>query len=223
MDIRPEQVKRIPYFQDLEPRILERVRSAMFEVQAGKGKLVFSEGEPAEAMFGVQSGQVKIFKLSADGREQVLRIVGPGECFNEVPIFDGGPNPANAQALEPTRLWGIRRTDMQRLLREHPAVAIGFLTAFAGKLRYFTRKVEDLSFRSVTSRVAKLLLELAEDDGGGGLRLPARFTQQEMANVVGTAREMIGRAFKTLEKEGAIKMDRHRVVIVSRAALARLL
>ena len=223
MDIRAEQVQRIPYFQDLEPRILERIRTAMFEVQAGKGQLLFSEGEPAEAMFGVQSGQVKIFKLSPDGREQVLRIIGPGECFNEVPIFDGGPNPANVQALEPTRLWGIRRTDMQRLLQEYPAVAFGFLKAFAGKLRYFTRKVEDLSFRSVTSRVAKLLLELAEDDGRGGLRLPARFTQQEMANVVGTAREMIGRAFKVLEKEGAIKMDRHRVVIVSRTALARLL
>lgn len=218
-----EQVKRNPYFQDLEPRTLERIRTAMFEVQAGKGQLLFSEGEPAEAMYGVRSGQVKIFKLSPDGREQVLRIAGPGECFNEVPIFDGGPNPANAQALESARLWGIRRTDMQRLLQEHPAVAIGFLKAFAGKLRYFTRKVEDLSFRSVTSRVAKLLLELAEDDGSGGLRLPARFTQQEMANVVGTAREMIGRAFKALEKEGAIKMDRHRVVIVSRAALARLL
>jgi CRP-like cAMP-binding protein len=75
----------------------------------------------------------------------------------------------------------------------------------------------------VTSRVAKLLLEMAEDDDSGGLRLPPRFTQQEMANVVGTAREMIGRAFKVLEKEGALKMDRHRVVIVSRAALARLL
>ena len=195
----------------------------MFEVQAGKGQLLFSEGEPAEAMYGVRSGQVKIFKLSPDGREQVLRIVGPGECFNEVPIFDGEPNPANAQALESTRLWGIRRTDMQRLLQEHPAVAFGFLKAFAGKLRYFTRKVEDLSFRSVTSRVAKSLLGMAEDDDSGGLRLPPRFTQQEMANVVGTAREMIGRAFKALEKEGAIKMDRHRVVIVSRAALARLL
>ena len=218
-----EQVKGIPYFQDLEPRTLERIRTAMFEVQAGKGQLLFSEGEPAEAMYGVRSGQVKIFKLSPDGREQVLRIAGPGECFNEVPIFDGGPNPANAQALEPTRLWRIRRTDMQRLLQEHPAVAFGFLKAFAGKLRYFTRKVEDLSFRSVTSRVAKLLLEIAEDDDSGGLRLPPRFTQQEMANVVGTAREMIGRAFKVLEKEGAIKMDRHRVVIVSRAALARML
>jgi len=112
MDILLEQVKRIPYFQDLEPRTLERICTAMFEVQAGKGQLLFSEGEPAEAMYGVRSGQVKIFKLSPDGREQVLRIVGPGQCVNEVPIFDGGPNPANAQALEPTRLWGIRRTDM---------------------------------------------------------------------------------------------------------------
>jgi CRP/FNR family transcriptional regulator len=174
-------------------------------------------------MYGLRSGQVKIFKVSPDGREQVLRIMGPGECFNEVPVFDEGTNPANAQALEPAVLWGIRRADMRRLVEEHPAVAIGFLKVFARKLRFFTQKVEDLSFRSVTSRVAKLLLEMAEDDGRGNLRLKQQFTQQEFANVVGTAREMIGRAFKALEKEGAIKLSRHRVVILSKAVLTRLL
>lgn len=185
--------------------------------------MLFTEGEPAQAMCVVRSGQVKIFKVSPDGREQVLRIASAGDCFNEVPIFDEGPNPANAEAVEPASLWGLRRTDVRRLVEEHPAIAIGFLKAFAGKLRYFTRKVEDLSFRSVTSRVAKLLLEIAEDDGKGGLRLTQQFTQQEMAAFVGTAREMIGRAFRTLEKEGAIKLDRHRIVIMSRAALARML
>lgn len=219
----PEQLKTVPYFQDLDSRVLGRIQSSVFEVGLQKGQVLFTEGEPAQAMYFVRSGQVKIFKLSPDGREQVLRIAGAGDCFNEVPIFDGGPNPANAQAVEPSALWGIRRQDIRRLVEEHPAIAIGFLKAFAGKLRYFTRKVEDLSFRSVTSRVAKLLLELAEDDGKGGLRLKQQFTQQEMASVVGTAREMIGRAFKALEKEGAIKLDRHRVVILSRAALARML
>ncbi len=216
-------LKAIPYFEDLDARALERIRVSVFDLRLVKGQVLFTEGEPAQAMYMVRSGQVKIFKVSPDGREQVLRIAAAGDCFNEVPIFDEGPNPANAQAVEPAALWGIRRTDMRRLVEEHPAIAIGFLKAFAGKLRYFTRKVEDLSFRSVTSRVAKLLLEIVEDDGKGGLRLKQRFTQQEMAAVVGTAREMIGRAFRTLEKEGAIKLERHRVVIVSRAALARLL
>ncbi len=219
----PEQLKAIPYFQDLDARALERIRARVFEGRLQKGQVLFTEGEAAQAMYVVRSGQVKIFKLSPDGREQVLRIAGPDDCFNEVPIFDEGPNPANAQAVEAAALWGIRQGDMRRLVEEHPAIAIGFLKAFAGKLRYFTRKVEDLSFRSVTSRVAKLLLEMAEDDGKGGLRLKQQFTQQEMASVVGTAREMIGRAFKALEKEGAIRLDRHRVVIVSRAALTRML
>ncbi len=219
----PEQLKAIPYFHDLDARVLDRIRASVFEVQLQKGQVLFTEGEAAQAMYVVRSGQVKIFKLSPDGREQVLRMAGAGDCFNEVPIFDNGPNPANAQAVEPAALWGIRQGDMRRLVEEHPAIAIGFLKAFAGKLRYFTRKVEDLSFRSVTSRVAKLLLEMAEDDGKGGLRLKQQFTQQEMASVVGTAREMIGRAFKALEKEGAIRLDRHRVVIVSRAALTRML
>lgn len=223
MAILADQLRTVPYFRDLEPRVIERIRGRVFEVHLDKGQILFTEGEPAEAMYVVRSGQVKICKLSPDGREQVLRIMGPGECFNEVPIFDEGPNPANAQALEPALVWGIRRADMRQLLAEHPAVAIGFLKVFAGKLRYFTRKVEDLSFRSVTSRVAKLLLEIAEDDGRGGLRLKQQFTQQEMAAVVGTAREMIGRAFKALEREGAIRLDRHRVVILSRASLTRML
>jgi CRP-like cAMP-binding protein len=223
MTVLSADLKAIPYFEDLDARALERIRVSVFDLRLVKGQVLFTEGEPAQAMYMVRSGQVKIFKVSPDGREQVLRIAAAGDCFNEVPIFDEGPNPANAQAVEPAALWGIRRTDMRRLVEEHPAIAIGFLKAFAGKLRYFTRKVEDLSFRSVTSRVAKLLLEIVEDDGKGGLRLKQRFTQQEMAAVVGTAREMIGRAFRTLEKEGAIKLERHRVVIVSRAALARLL
>jgi len=219
----PEHLKAIPYFQDLEAGVLDRIRTSVFEVRLQKGQILFTEGEPAQAMYGLRSGQVKIFKVSPDGREQVLRIMGPGECFNEVPVFDEGTNPANAQALEPAVLWGIRRADMRRLVEKHPAVAIGFLKVFARKLRFFTQKVEDLSFRSVTSRVAKLLLEMAEDDGRGNLRLKQQFTQQEFANVVGTAREMIGRAFKALEKEGAIKLSRHRVVILSKAVLTRLL
>jgi CRP/FNR family cyclic AMP-dependent transcriptional regulator len=223
MAMLPEHLRTVSYFQDLDPRVLARIQASVFEVRLEKGQILFTEGEPAQAMYVIRSGQVKIFMLSSDGREQVLRIASAGDCFNEVPIFDEGSNPANAQAVERAELWGIRRTDMRRLVEEHPAIAIGFLKAFAGKLRYFTRKVEDLSFRSVTSRVAKLLLEIAEDDGRGGLRLKQQFTQQEMAGVVGTAREMIGRAFKALEKEGAIRLDRHRVVIVSRAALARML
>ncbi len=223
MTLPAEQLKAIPYFQDLDGPALARIHASIFEVRLEKGQVLFSEGEPAEAMYVVRSGQVRIFKLSPDGREQVLRLAGTGDCFNEVPVFDEGPNPANAQAAEPSSLWGIRRRDMRRLVEEHPAIALGFLKAFAGKLRFFTRKVEDLSFRSVTSRVAKLLLEIAEDDGRGGLLLRQQFTQQEMAAVVGTAREMIGRAFKALEKEGAIRLDRHRVVIVSRAALTRML
>jgi CRP/FNR family transcriptional regulator len=223
MSIHLEQIRAISYFRDLEPRAVERIRSSAFEVKLEKGQMLFIEGEPAQAMYVVLSGQVKIFKLSPDGREQVLRVAGAGDCFNEVPVFDEGPNPANAQALEQTVVWGLRRPDIRRLAEEHPAIALGFLSEFAKKLRFFTRKVEDLSFRSVTARVAKLLLEMAEDDGRGGLRLARQLTQQEMAALVGTAREMIGRAFKALEKEGAIRLERHRVVINSRAALARML
>src|SRR5574337_1312131 len=118
-----EQLKAIPYFQDLDARALEDIQTHAFEVRLEKGHVLFTEGEPAEAMYVVRSGKVKIFKLSPDGREQVLRSAEAGDCFNEVPIFDGGPNPANAQAVEAASLWGIRREGMRRLVEEHPAIA----------------------------------------------------------------------------------------------------
>ena len=217
MPITVESLKGIPYFASLSRPDLERIRDLVFEQSFSKGRIIFLEGDPCRAMYIVRSGRVKIFKTSPEGKEQVLKIMGPGDTFNEVPIFDGGPNPASAQALEETTICGIRKEDMRYLIEERPAIALAVLKVFAEKLRHFTRLVEDLSFRTVVSRLAKLLFQMAEEKGSAPLK--QRFTQQELAAMVGTAREVVARALKALEAKGAIRMDRRRIVIVDKEIL----
>ena len=172
----------------------------------------------------MHSGLVKVFKTSAEGKEQVLRLIEPGRTFNDVPALDGGPNPASAAALEESVIYAIGRADLQRLILERPALAAAAVRALAGALRHMVALVEDLSFRHVTARVAKILLEQeAASSGGVSGGAAHRLTQQEMAAMAGTAREMVGRALKELEAAGAITLHQGRVSIVSRELLLRAL
>ena len=128
-------------------------------------------------------------------------------------MFDGGPNPASAQALERTARYVIGKEALRRLVRERPAVALALLAAFAGKLRHFTRLVEELSFKTVTARLANILLGFAAE-GGGGAAPPPRMSQQDLAAMASTAREMVGRALKAFERAGAIRIGRRRILVL---------
>jgi CRP/FNR family transcriptional regulator len=199
---------------------MERIRPLVHERSYQRGEIVILEADPCEAIYFVKTGRVKVFKTSPEGREQVLRIMKPGDTFNEVPVFDGGPNPASVQALEPTELYLLAKVDMQRLMREMPGVCINVTRILASRLRHLVELVEDLSFRHVTGRVAKLLLQhAAEPSAPNGA---GRLTQQQMATMAGTAREMVGRALKSLEQAGAIRVERGRIVILDKDALERL-
>src|SRR5581483_9555162 len=163
------------------------------------------ENDPCPGLYLVESGRVKVFRTSTDGREQVLMIVGPGGAFNDVPVFDGGPNAAAAAALERCSVYLIPSEHVLGALKAHPDAALAVAREFAGQLRALASLVEDLSFRHVTSRVAKLLLEYAEQPGKPSV--PARLTQQEIASMVGSVREVVGRSLAALEREGAIRLD----------------
>ncbi len=210
-----EDIRRIPYFTSLDGEALERIRPLVGERVYKRNQVIMVEGEPCEALFFVLRGRVMILKTSQEGREQVLRVMLPGEAFNEVPIFDGGPNPATAQAAEESTLLAVRKPDMDRILRAYPHLMVNILMTFATRLRELTNLVSDLSFRHVTSRLAKLLLKYGE---GSGDR-PTYLTQQEMAAMVGTVREVVSRSLRVLEDEGAIRLDRNRVVVLDRDAL----
>ena len=215
MAVEIDFLKSIPYFSGLSSAELDSVSKFVFEKTAERGDQILLEGEPAEALYLVASGVVKCFKTSAEGKEQILNILRPGESFSDVPIFDGGPNPASAQALGPVVLYGITKSDLGAILRDHPQVALNANKVLAQRVRHLVSLVEDLSFRHVTGRIARILLDYAGDGAGPRPRL----TQQEMAAMAGTAREVVGRSLKALEDEGAIRLDRHRIVITDKEAL----
>ena len=212
------RLKSIPYFAGLSPAELDSVKQFVFERAADSGEMLLLEGEPADAMYFVVSGLVKVFKTSSDGKEQILSFVRPGESFNEVSVFDGGPNLGSARAVGPVVLHVFRSKDFEAIVRSYPQVSLNVARVLSQQVRRLASLVEDLSFRHVTARVAKILLEYAGDGSGARPRL----TQQEMAAMAGTAREMIGRSLRTLEDEGAIRLERHRIVIADQKALREL-
>ena len=211
-----ELIKSSSYFSGLGSDELEAVSRLVFKKSYDRGAMIVLEGEMAEALYFVASGAVKVFKTSADGKEQTLAIIRPQETFNEVPVFDGDTNPASAQAMMPVILYGIRRNDIEKVLRTYQQVTINVIKAMAGRLRHLVSLVEDLSFRHVIGRVARILLEYAADGAG------PRLTQRDMAAMAGTAREVVSRSLKTLEESGLIEIDRHRIIIKDKEALKEM-
>lgn len=204
--VEPQTLKSLPYFADLSDDELSRLTPFVFEKRLAAGEVLFLEGEPAEAIYFVISGSVRVGKLSPEGQEQVLRIMRRGNSFNDVPIFDGGPNPATATAAEPTVVYGISGENMRRVLELFPGVAYRMLQVFASRLRHLVSLVEDLSFRSVTERIVRILLDNQEE---GEVKL----TQRELASLAGTAREVVNRSLRTLENMGAIQVERRHIII----------
>ena len=218
MVVQLEFIKSIAYFSGLSQAELDSIRKFIFAKKAERGEILLFEGELAETLYFVVAGVVKVFKTSADGKEQILHIVRPGESFNDVPVFKGGVNLASAETMGAVVLNMIRKSDLETILREHPPVALNATRILSQRVQHLVSLVEDLSFRHVTGRVARVLLEYA----GNGTGEKPRLTQQEMAAMTGTAREMVGRSLKTLEEEGAIRLEHHRIVITNREALREM-
>lgn len=210
-------LRQVDYFQDLPEAALARLRAVSVEQRQQAGEVLFLEGEPCLGMYIVGQGRIRIYKASPEGREQVLRLARPGDSFAEVPVFDGGPNPASASAMEASVVYLLPTADLIALVRSTPEIALGVMRVFAGRLRHLTMLVEDLSFRHVGARVAKLLLQNAREESIGHL------TQTEMAAMIGTAREVVARALRELESRGAISVERGRIVILKPEALEQLL
>ncbi|MFC1847134.1 Crp/Fnr family transcriptional regulator [Chloroflexota bacterium] len=217
MDSKLEIIKSNPYFTGLGSVEYEAIGKLVFKKKYDRGEMLLLEGEEATALYFIVAGVVKIFKTSADGKEQILAVIRPPETFNEVPVFDGGLNPASAQAMTPLSVCGISRNNMQLILRDHCQVAVNIIQVMAQRLRRLISLVEDLSFRHVIGRVARILLDYAVDPANG-----SRLTQRDMAAMAGTAREVVSRSLKTLETEGIIKIDKHRITITDREALKKM-
>ncbi len=206
-------LSRFPPFRGLEERDLARVAALAHRQQFARGSFLLREGEPCDQVHLIARGRVRVSKVSVEGRLQVLALLGPGDGLNLVPALDGGPNPASAEALTEVMVYSFACRDFLRLLREIPQVAINVLADFAGKLRRLVDLVEDLSFRTVSGRLARFLLSEAQAMPG------RRWTQEEIAAHLGTVREMVGRVLRTWQEEGIVRVERGRVVVLRRDAL----
>lgn len=223
MTVQLDAVQQIPLFATLAPDDLTQVARVTSVQHYTRGDIILLAGERGGGLYYVASGLVKVFKTSEDGKEQVLRLIGAGHTFNDVPALDGGPNPASAMVMEPTVVYSTSGIELRRLIAERPAVAGAVVHTLASAMRLLVALVEDLSFRSVRARVAKILLEqYAAGSEAQGEHHARRLTQQEIAAMAGTAREMVGRALKELEEAGAIHSEHGQITILNTERLALL-
>lgn len=213
-------LRRVPYFARLPEAVLTALATAAVQREYARGQVIFLEGDPCAGLHIVAAGEVKVFKLSPQGREQILHRFVPGDTFNDVAVLDGEANPASAAAVTDATLCIISRTEIRRLAERYPPLAWALIESIARRTRHLVAMVEDLSLRSVKARLARLLLaEAARTAGVGDIDRSQMVTQAEMAARLGTVREMIGRALRDLADEGLIEFDRHRIVVIDRAGL----
>ncbi len=213
MSSQRELLRTCPYFSSLDDDLLDRVLSVASFHNYVEGEVLFIEGETPASLHIVESGTIRIFKVSVEGREQTLRLMRAGDTFADVPAFDGGGYPAHADALEVSSAISIPRAPLLDLMREHPDIALGALTTMAARLRHMTGLVEDLSLRRVMGRVANLLLTTDKN---------IHLSQAQMANMAGTGREMVNRSLNALASRGIVELQGHTVVILDREKLEEI-
>ncbi len=219
---RASALKKVPIFADLSEKELSFLAERAVPHRAEPGQIIFSEAEPCEGLYVVESGAVKLFKTSAGGREQVLTIEGAGGSIAELPVFDGGDYPASAAALADSSLLFVSKRDFQALCLEHPEVALKVLKVVGARLRRLVGIIEELSFTTVRHRLAALLLRLAKTRGkrtARGVEFSLKGSHQELAAHIGTVRELVSRNFSRLQAEGLLKLEGKTVVIPDLEAL----
>jgi CRP/FNR family cyclic AMP-dependent transcriptional regulator len=215
MEATTKALRAIPLFADLSVDALAGVARAAVRRAYAEGETILVEGESCRAAYFIAEGQVRVFRLSPGGREQVLARLGPGQAFNTVPPFQPqGVNHATVQALAATVVYAIPCDHLRRLVGEVPQLALAILRDFADRLDRLTGLVEDLSLRTVRGRLARFLLERAEAG-----QVTRRFTQEEMAAELGTVRDMIGRTLRAFADAGLVKLERQRIVLLDREGL----
>jgi len=186
-----------------------------------KGETIFSEGEEGNGFYVVITGRVKIFKLSAEGKEQILHFFGPGEPFGEVPVFTGQHFPANAEAIEESRVFFFPRKSFTDLIRRNPSLALNMLAILSKRLRRFAGLIDDLSLKEVPGRLAAYLLYLS-DQNKGSKDLELTITKAQLASLLGTIPETLSRILGKLSGQGLIETDGRRIRILNPEALQDL-
>ncbi len=205
-----------PLFAGLDNDAADALRSTMTEVELARGRMLFQEGDPGDALYVMISGKIKLVRKANDGRENLLAVLGPGEMFGELSVFDPGPRSTAAMAVTKVKLLRLSQADLTPWLHDRPEVAAGLLRQLAGRLRRTSETAADLVFTDVPGRVAKALLDLSQRFGtasADGLLVHHDLTQEELAQLVGASRETVNKALADFVARGWIKLEQKSVTL----------
>jgi CRP-like cAMP-binding protein len=217
-------LRRSPLFAGLDDQASHDLLAVMTPMRLERGDILFHEGEAGERLYVITEGKVKLGRTSSDGRENLLAILGPGEMFGELSLFDPGPRTATATAVAETQLVGLTNEAMHTYLARNPRVALTLLAALARRLRRTNESLADLVFTDVPGRVAKALLELSGRFGRPveeGILVAHDLTQEELAQLVGTSRETVNKALADFASRGWIRLEARAVLLIDLERLRR--
>jgi len=208
-------LRRNVYFDNLAADLLEQVAAHMSLREFERNEVLFWEGDACAGLHIIEQGSVKLYRLSPQGRQYIIRVLQEGDTCNEVPTFDEGENPVNVEALETCRAWVVEPDVLRGLLKTQPDFAQKVVKNLAHNLRGFVRTVSEMAFYQVTHRLARLISELPADEVGAA----AHMTQEQMAARLGTVCEVVARSLKELERSGAIEVENRRIRILDKDTL----
>ena len=207
----------VPLFNGLDRIELERFAEVTREKSYPKGSVILFEDDPGDSLFVVRDGRVKVVLIGEDGREVILGVLGVGEYFGELSLIDDRPRSAHVIAMEDSNLLVLRREDFRKRVESSPSVAWSLLTELSRRLRRADDKIGGLVLLDVPGRIARLLLDLAEESGTDAIE--KTLTHQTIAQMIGASRETVSRAMKDFQDAGWITVERRRIALADRAAL----
>ncbi|MBA3744037.1 Crp/Fnr family transcriptional regulator [Sporichthya sp.] len=217
-------IRKAPLFSALDDEAAEALKRSMAEVNLGRGQVLFREGDSGDKLYVVADGKVKLGRTSPDGRENLLAILGPGEMFGELSLFDPGPRTATATAVTDVQIYALGHADLTGWVSGRPEVALSLLKQISSRLRRTNEVIGDLVFSDVPGRVAKALLDLSSRFGvesEEGVHVGHDLTQEELAQLVGASRETVNKALADFAGRGWIRLEARAVVLLDLERLAR--
>lgn len=214
-------ISNIPLFNGLPVDQLEAIKQIAIEKQIKKGEMVVSEGDDGKGFFVIAEGRIKVFKVSAEGKEQILHIFGPGQPFGEVPVFAGQKFPASAQAIEKAKVLFLPRAAIVDLITANPSLALNMLAEMSRKLRLFAAQIENLSLKEMPARLASYLIHLADEQGEEQM-VTLKISKGQLASILGTIPETLSRMFAKLSGNNLIRVEGKKITLLDRTGLEDL-
>lgn len=215
-------LRRIPFFSDLSEEDLRAMADVVVIGRYKRNQVLFVQGQSSHSLYFICSGRVKVYRLAEDGREQILHLLSDGEPIAVVPFFDGGSYPANAEVLVDSKIAFIRAGDFERVATANPSILLHMLRMLAQRLRRAQGDISSLALKSVTGRLASALLDLAGRTGkpvANGTAFDLQLSRQDLGNLIGASRETTTRLLQQFRRDGVLKLQGSRVVILDQDRL----